>query len=83
MVCFIYSFSLSFSLKIFQPLKMLCINKGRPKLKEVSGLAVGNRNSFAKIYFHCHVLTCSNSTEYILLLIVEKSVNTYMLRASI
>lgn len=82
--CFIYFFSLGFSLKIFQPLRMLCVNKGKPKLKEASGLAVEIvRNSFAKISFHCHVLTCFNRTEYNLLLVVEKLVNIYLLGASV
>lgn len=40
--CFIYFFSLGFSLKIFQPLRVLRVNKGKPKLKEASGLAVEN-----------------------------------------
>lgn len=57
---------------------MLYINKGKPKLQEASGLEVGNRNSFAKISFHCHVLTCFNRTEYILLLVVEKLINIYL-----
>lgn len=36
------------------------------------------RNSFAKISFHYHVLTCLNSTEYILLLVAEKSMTIYL-----
>lgn len=36
------------------------------------------RNSSAKISFHCHVLTCFNRTEYILLLVVEKLMNIYL-----
>lgn len=38
----LFFFFLGFCLKIFQPLRMLYINKGKPKLKEASGLAVGN-----------------------------------------
>ena len=37
-----FFFFLGFCLKIFQPLRMVYINKGKPKLKEASGLAVGN-----------------------------------------
>lgn len=37
------------------------------------------RNSFAKISFHYHVLTCLNGTEYIILLVAEKSMTTYLL----
>lgn len=32
----------------------------------------------AKIFFHYHVLTCFNSTEDILLLVVEQSMNVYL-----
>lgn len=39
---FVFFFFLGFCLKIFQPLRMVYINKGKPKLKEASGLAVGN-----------------------------------------
>lgn len=38
-VLFIF-LSLGAALKIFNPLRMLCVNKGKPKLKEASGLAV-------------------------------------------
>lgn len=37
-----FFFFLGFCLKIFQPLRMVYINKSKPKLKEASGLAVGN-----------------------------------------
>lgn len=37
-----FFFSLGVALKIFNPLRMLCVNKGKPKLKEASGLAVEN-----------------------------------------
>lgn len=36
------------------------------------------RNSFAKISFQYHVSTCLNNTEYILLLVAEKSMTVYL-----
>ena len=41
-VTLFFFFFLGFCLKIFQPLRMVYINKSKPKLKEASGLAVGN-----------------------------------------
>ena len=58
---------------------MSCINKGKPKLKkQVVWQLKTLRIKFAKISFHCHVLTCFNSTEYIFLLVLEQPMNIYL-----